>query len=128
MNQDNLTRLEEEVLELILEGDDPTLGTLREQLAVCRVQDREMTGVGFFTTLAIPASAPRLDNNVELVFGDVVAEIDGVKEPAGFLTFVEDGALKMLEGFTFGDRWPERVSTFQLSRKGESQADAEFEA
>ena len=115
MDDNLLTRLEKEVLELTLGGDDPFLSTLREQLAVCRVRDRELTGVGFYTCLSIPATAPRLEATVESPFGDVVAEIEGLKEGAGFLLYVKDGALDMLEGYTFGESWPEDVTEFRLS-------------
>ena len=114
----HLTKLEYSVLEHLLHGDEPVLATLRAQLNVCRLQDRDFSGVGFFTTLKIPETTPRLDGRRNFAFGDIEAEIDGLVRGAGFVLFVEDGALCMLEGYTYGEVWPKHVSKFELSYWG----------
>ena len=116
-----LTRLEKEVLECLIDGDDPILSTLREQLAVCRIKDREWTGVGFYTKLVVPATAPRLESTPDFNLGDVLADIDSLELPAGFLLCVRNGALYMLEGYAFDGSWPEQVSAFRLSYMRETR-------
>jgi hypothetical protein len=52
--KDDLSPLEEAVLTTLLRHDHPTFAALRRQQEVCRVESREFTGVGFFTTLTAP--------------------------------------------------------------------------
>ena len=101
-----VNELERKALEMLLAGDHPSLVVLREQLAVVDVQDREFSGVGFFTELRVPPSAARLDGRPRLIIGDVYAEVSGLEHPVGFLLFVSEGALDMLECFIHDDQWP----------------------
>jgi hypothetical protein len=102
-----VTEIECEALEWLLRGDHPDLDILREQTAVASIAGREFTGCGFFTRLAVPASAPRLPEAGRLVVRDVYAEVEGLKHGAGFLLFAEGGAVELLECFTHGEDWPE---------------------
>ena len=117
----DLTELESSVLTKTLEGDHPILRQMREQVRCCRVRNREFTGVGFFTYFDCRECDPIDDLNAR--FGDVIAELPGLKNGAGFLLFVENGRIVMLEGYTFEEPWPSDVSTFALrymSRDGRS--------
>lgn len=109
-----LTNLEKAVLSKLLDGDHPVLALLRQQVKFCRCSKREMTGVGFYTELNVGTfTGPRPE--LDLTFGDVDAEIDGLQFGAGFVLYVESGLLVMLEGYTFGEPWPDRIDEFQLS-------------
>ncbi|SRR6266511_2358771 len=109
-----LTDLERAVLEKLLAGDDQRLAELREQLETTLVSKREMTGVGFFTTLSVLNSTHRLDDR-SFELGDVSADITGLTHGAGFVLFIRNGLLDTLEGYTYGDdRWPEKISSFRL--------------
>ena len=116
-----MTDLERAVLVKLLDGEHPVLNSLRRQLEVCRVDSREFTGVGFYTNLVVDESvAARVEG--DLIFGDVAAEVDGLQYGAGFLLFVDRGMLNMLDGYNYGESWPEQISGFKLSymnRKGE---------
>lgn len=101
-----MNELERQVLKFALHGEHPALQVLREQLAVAAVSTRTYTGVGFFTHFAVPARAPRLSSAGRVVIGDVHADVAGLQHGAGFLVFVERGALDLLEGFIFEDAWP----------------------
>lgn len=111
----DLSRLEREALSMFLAGDHNVLRALREQLSTCRVVDRELTGVGFFTKLAVPESAAKagIDNGT-LTFADVTAEIEDLEHGAGFVLFVRDGRLDTLEGYTYDEPWPEVIGAFAL--------------
>lgn len=98
---------------MLLAGDDELLSILRTQLETATVAKREMTGVGFYTTLEISPMAPRA-GNLAFKFGDVDANIRGLKHGAGFLLFVKLGALQMLEGYTYDEQWPPDTSAFTL--------------
>jgi hypothetical protein len=56
-------------------------------------------------------------------FGDVVAEIEGLKHGAGFLLFITDGALDELEGYCYDEAWPKEVIGFKLAYFGGSERD-----
>jgi hypothetical protein len=109
-----LTSLEWAVIQKLLDGENASLAKLRQQADTAQVLSREMTGVGFYTTLAVTPGLHRLDNR-SFTFGDVIAEIPGVRNGAGFLLYVQNGLLHMVEGYTYGDEsWPDRITTFQL--------------
>jgi len=101
-----VNELEQTILTMLLAGEHPLLAVLREQLAVVEVENREFSGVGFFTELRVPPAAPRWDGAPRLIIGDVYAEMTGFTQPVGFLLFVNDGALDMLECFIHDDQWP----------------------
>ena len=108
-----LSILEISVLSKLLDGDLPFLVQLRPQLELCIVEKREFTSYGFFTTLAVPGyipTSPKLD----IKFGDVVADIQGLNSSAGFVLYIKNGILDMLEGYSCDELWPENISNFNL--------------
>lgn len=107
---DNLEQLENDVLQLLLKGEEATLETLRSQLHSAERVHREKTGCGFFLHFNVAADAPRLPNRVSLRFGDVSAELEGLRHGAGFVLFIDDGLLTMLEGFTYDEQCPLRFA------------------
>jgi hypothetical protein len=116
---DDLTPLEREVMTTLLAPDHPVMEALRRQLEVCRVAEREFTGVGFFSTLVIAARVAAAPVTRErLALGDVAATIDGLEHGAGFVLFVRDGDLEMLEGFSYDEPWPDRVTGFRVTTGG----------
>jgi len=110
-----MTDLERAVLTKFLDGDHPILKSLRHQLKTCRVETRELTGVGFYTNLVVEESvSERIDGN--LIIDDVVAQqIDGLRHGASFVLYIKNGALTMLEGSSYDESWPKKISSFKLS-------------
>jgi hypothetical protein len=102
-------------MQKLLDGDNAIFSILREQLEAIIVTKREMTGVGFYTTFAVSQGARRVPGNRSFKFGDVTAELPGLKFGAGFLLYVKDGALHMLEGYSYDEKWPQETSDFALS-------------
>jgi hypothetical protein len=109
-----LTELEGAVIELLLRGDDPVLLTLATQMAKCDVASRESTGVGFFTYFSVPDDTPRVPGKESFAFGDVVANMNGLENGAGFLLFVKNGRIAFLEGFSYDEPWPANIDGFSL--------------
>lgn len=109
-----MTGLERAVVNKLLVGKAEVFSTLRQQFSVAQVFKRELSGVGFFTEFSVPSDAPRLPGSPAFRFGDVGAEIKGLRNGAGFLLLIEDGCLKMLEGFSYDEPWPDDVSSFTL--------------
>lgn len=112
------TQLERAVLELLLEGEDPVRRALRKQLAVAQVRERQLTGVGFFTSFMLPAEIVPVSIPVGLSpLGDVHAQLEGLQHGAGFLLFLKEGRLDFLEGYSYDEPWPENVVRFVLRRE-----------
>ncbi len=110
-----LTNLEDQVLQMFLRGDDEVLSVLRLQASHAGVSSRQMTGAGFFTNFEIPAEVPRLKTCLTFKLGDVNGTADSVKHGLGFLLYVADGALSMLEGYTYDEPWPDEVHGLVLT-------------
>lgn len=108
-----LNPLERAVLTKLLAGDAPALIALRRQLDIATVASRQLTGAGFYTTFELPHDVP-LAPIRRARFGDVEAEIAGLKHGAGFLVYVDDGKLDMLEGYSYDEPWPNSVQSFEL--------------
>ena len=110
---DPLTPLEHDVIATLVRPAHPLMNAFREQLAVCRIKSRELTGVGFFTHIVVPQRLAVAAVG-KLILSDVAAELDGVQHGAGFVLFIEDGMLDVLEGFTYDEPWPDRVEGFAV--------------
>jgi hypothetical protein len=107
------TTLERAVIELILKGDDQVKEILRKQWAVSEIARRDLSGSGVFVRISVPDSAPKISEE-RLVLGNVLAHVPELASGIGFVLFVIDGKLDVLEGFTMGEKWPTTVSEFRL--------------
>ncbi len=105
-----LNEMERRALEMLLAGDKPELAVFRAQLNAATVASRESTGVGFFTHLSVPAELLRAKGRAQLVLSDLYAEISGLDHDAGFVLFVEDGAIDVLECHIVDERWPDNAT------------------
>lgn len=116
-----LSLFEKAILEKLLFGNIPEIITLRRQVDLCKVVKREKTGFGFYTTFTLPENTSRIIG-LNAKFGDVVGEIEGLRYGAGFLLYVSDGTLDMLEGYSYDEPWPSSINQFKLSyTKGEER-------
>ena|SRR5437764_588885 len=109
-----LTALESAVIDVLLPDDLPEAAILREQLRSARVSSREMTGVGFFTEFTLSGDAPVLPENRSLHLGNVAATCPDVEHGMGFVLFVREGKITMLEGYTYDEPWPDELGEFQV--------------
>ena len=106
---------ERAILTMLLAGDRPVLGALRDQLAQAQVTTRESTTCGFFTTFRVPEQVLRLRGAASLQIGDVGAEVSGLRHGAGFILFVRQGVVDFLEGFVYADDvWPKTPEFLRL--------------
>ena len=103
-----MNETEAAILRALLAGDREELAILRDQAANAEVRAREHTGVGFYTYFSVPPGVPRLENTSRLLLSDVGADVEDVRNGAGFILWVADGLIDCLEGFTYGDdAWPQ---------------------
>jgi hypothetical protein len=113
-----LNSLEDRVTRMLLAGDDEALVVLREQIQQAEVLSRKWTGVGFFTEFLIPSTVTRLVGCSSFKLGDVDGTASNIKDGLGFLLYISDGYISMLEGYTYGDSWPNEVEGLQLAYSG----------
>lgn len=113
--KNELIPLEAEVLRLLLDGDDPILFSLREQLTHLVSVKREHTGVGCYTYFVFDGNAQPVLGEPSFAFGDVIPEIEGLDDGAGFVVFVKGGLLHMLEAYSYGHSWPMTIGRFVVS-------------
>ncbi len=122
---DELSPLERDVIAMILSPDHPVLSALRRQFERCHVASRQITGVGFFTNLDVETDAspaPVMPGSTRLCLGDVTATIEGLEHGAGFVLFVQDGVLDVLEGFSYVEPWPDVTAGYALTAGGVSHS------
>jgi hypothetical protein len=92
------TELEEAALRSIFSETLELAAGLERQLAVATVTERENSGAGFFTTIRVPDEPPRVESPKVLGY-ETHAHIKGIEYGLGFVLFMKDGALHMLEGY-----------------------------
>lgn len=117
----DLQDLEQNVMEMLLAGENPVLEVLRLQYRSSQIKSRELTGCGFFTYFAVDQSVAVPIRAASLQLGDVDAVIPNLEHGAGFVLFVENGYLDVLEGYCYDESWPTSVSGFTLSYTGGSR-------
>jgi len=116
----NLAPLEAAVIQLQLSDDSELANALRTQWNAATVVDRQLTGVGFYTTFSVPPSIPGHSDLSRRRLGDVHAEIGGLEHGAGFILWIEDGRLSCLEGYSYQEAWPDQVTAFRVWKSGDS--------
>ena len=117
-----LSDLEQAVLDKLLAGSDPVLQVLREQAEHARLASRKLTGAGFFCTFEVPVGVRSLTTHRDFHFGDVNAHIDGLRYGAGFVLRVRDGVLTTLEGYSYDEPWPGRLKNFSLEYQSDPRS------
>jgi hypothetical protein len=93
--------------------------SLKSQIATLRVQSRELTGVGSFTTFRpidpIPGDASPPTRAV--LGSDEEVSLPGLKFGIGMIAFLINGSIHMLETYTYGETWAGDWDGFKLIRK-----------
>ena len=114
MGMPELSSLENAVLTKLLDGEHPVLETLRAQLESCEIESRDCTGVGIYLNFHVLSEAPILRGIADFHIGDVIADIPGLSRGAGFVLFVKGGRLSFLEGYSYGEPWPQAIDQYRL--------------
>ena len=105
------TQLEQAALHAIFAETPELAGDLERQFERARVKARENTGGGFFTTVAVPDDAPRVSSPKVLGY-ETHARVDGLEHGLGFVLFMQEGRLHILEGYARG---PESTISLDLT-------------
>lgn len=99
---------------MLIAGDDPISRTLQRQAIDAFVIKREHTGVGWFVDIGVADDVPVVDPELDTYIRDVVGEIEGVERGVGFVLFVREGRISLLEGFSYNEPWPPGDRAFKL--------------
>jgi len=105
------TELELAALHSIFSETPDLASELERQLAVATVSERENSGGGFFTTIAVPVDAARV-SGPGVLGCETQARVAGLEHGLGFVLFLRDGRLDLLDGHCWG---PETTATLDLT-------------
>jgi len=111
---DRFEQFESDVMKKIITEDLSISDLLKEQYRFATVTKRSFTGVGFFTDFEITDRSLAIPGHLNLELGKVHAKIEGLEFGAGFVLFIRDGMLGMLEGYTYNEPWPTDIITYTL--------------
>lgn len=104
------------LIEMLLYGEDEVFIKLKKQYDTAKIASRDFSDVGFFTRFSIPQSDDLCTDRKSFYIGDVDGMVDGIEGAVGFVLFVKDGYISMLEGYTNAiDKWPKSYDVIALS-------------
>jgi hypothetical protein len=106
------TDMERAALHSIFAETPKVEAELRRQLERAIVAKRENSGAGFFTSIEVSSDVPAVCTEAVLGY-ETMAHVCGFQHAVGFVLFMSDGRLSMLECYTFG---PESTTDLDLSR------------
>ena len=111
---DSLRPIEHKVLSMMLAGDDVSTKALRNQIPFVKVSQRTRTGVGFYSVFVIPNHVDPINDTNHLRLNDVYVQGLGLDDGGGFRLSIKNGKLDHLEGFSYGDSWPDDDDNLEL--------------
>ena len=112
---ENFKRFEAEVMQRIIEESLPESAILEEQYRCAKIVSREFTGFGFFTKFEVANKNLQIPARSNSHLGRVQAKIEGLEYGAGFVLFVKDGFISLLEGYCYGNEpWPDEITAYTL--------------
>lgn len=101
--------LELDVLHAIFDETPEFVEKLRRQLAKAIILERQNTGLGFLTTMAVP-DAPDAVPGPQTLGYTTYAQIDGLKYGLGFALQLKNGLLCLLDSHTCGGEDTSRLN------------------
>lgn len=109
--------LVERIMDMLLAGNHEVLALLRKQYRVAEVISEEKSEVGFFVKFHVEKYQMDLPNYRQTFqIGDVGGMLNGIEEAVGFVLFIKDGVIEMLEGYTCAiEKWPQNDSDIVLN-------------
>jgi len=113
------TKLELAALHSIFAETPQYANGLAVQLAGASVTERENTGGGFFTTISVAADIPQIPSP-RVLGHEIYAKVEGLTHGMGFILFMKDGNLNLLEGYAVGyeNTAPLKLATVNFTISG----------
>jgi hypothetical protein len=98
---------EKKLMEMLLAGEDNVLNKLRKQYESAKVTSREFSNVGFYTSFSMQNEHDFSLGDKTFHIGDVDGVINGIEGAVGFILYIKNGIISLLEGYTNAiDKWP----------------------
>jgi len=112
----NFEAFEKDVITTLLDASDSKYKSqLFEQYQASSIIKRKFTGVGFFSEFFVPDKTLYLPNDVKFELGNIHAEVNDLRNGAGFILFIREGVINLLEGYSYGDDgWPENITGYKF--------------
>ena len=109
----DIQRLLDLLIPKLLEGEHSMLAIFREQYRQCELRDIALTGAGLYADFDVPAAAPRVVIP-DFPAGSAYIELARTPHGAGCVMHVCDGALRTLEIYVYGDKWPQPCHVLEI--------------
>lgn len=94
---------------------DPELKPLSSMnFEAVEVVDRTFTGAGFLTEFERSKELHLFSDGTSFQWGKIGARLNASKLETGYVVYVDGGYITAVEGYTYGDPWPERVEEIEL--------------
>jgi len=108
----DLTKFERAAIEYIIETDAPEYQTHIPYLSIDR---RESTGAGIYVYFKYSDTFTINSDDNRTIGQSIFAEVEGLKEGAGFMLYIDHGQISMLESFSNAyESWPAKIENFSL--------------
>ena len=112
MNIQGASEFERTVIEHILKKEAPEY---KKHLPYLLVDRREYTGVGIYVYFKYSEGPPLFSSENRTIGHSVYAEIEGFEGGTGYMLYIDEGQITMLESFGHGsDSWPAHISRFEI--------------
>lgn len=112
INLQGASEFERTVIEHILKKEVPEY---IEHLPYLLVDKRENTGAGIYVYFKYSDPPPLFSSENRTIGQSVYAEIEGLEGGVGFMLYIDEGRITMLESFSHGsEAWPTHISRFEI--------------
>ncbi len=79
-----------------------------------KVVSRDFTGPGFLTELRSNQKLKLFSDGVSKRWGKVGARLNSPGIETGYLLYIDNGYLTSIEGYTYGENWPDEIYEFEI--------------
>ena len=105
----------DEVMRELLDSEIELFRILWEQYTKIEISEIESTEVGFYVNYELKHKEYKSPINGSFKIGDLNCEMDGLKYGIGFLLYVNEGMIKLLEIYTYGEEsWPVKIGKYNF--------------
>lgn len=108
----NVNRIEKTLIKNFLLSLNISVDGDNKFFADVSIKERRLTGIGFFTDLEKSEKLKVGNEGETYIYSKAGAKINHSIE-TGYLVYVKDGYLDCIEGFTYGEPWPENIAHIQ---------------
>jgi len=113
-------KFETNVIKQIITEDSTIAEKLLLQYKSAKVIKREFTGVGFYTDFEIQDKSTVILTDFNSELGSLHVTLPELKYGIGFVLFIRNGFISLLEGYTYGEeQWPDNITEYTFYKVNE---------